>query len=150
MREFRRVLLLMMLCCVGCAASVPLAPPELDQVAKHFQAPVGEALLYVVRRPGEEMMPIFQVVVDRKILGSVASGTYLVIPVTPGPHRIASFTADNQVEVTVIAHEGTLYFLQMSTQMGENAIRVHLETLDAAAGREAVQAAVRAQGLTTY
>src|SRR5262249_53410100 len=136
------MLLMVLLCCAGCAATVPLAPPLLDTSAKYFQPPQDQAHLYVVRT-GEYLAKgiLFQLIIDGKSLGGIAPSTYHLLVLTPGQHTITTTSNENQASITLIVEVGHNYFVRIVPQWGWVTARVGLETLDNDAGREAVQGA---------
>jgi hypothetical protein len=103
----------------------------------------------VVRRPSsfDGILVVFQVAIDGTMLGSLAPGTYLVLPVVPGAHRVTAFSTQNQEQLTVLANNGQLYFVHLSPRLGVMTPRVGMEILENAAGREAVLAGALTQEL---
>src|SRR5262249_43925138 len=106
------------------------------------------AHLYVVRTGVYFARAIlFQLIVDGKSLGGIAPNTYHLLVLSPGQHTIAAVSNENQASTTLMVEAGHNYFLRIVPQWGLVTGRVGLETLDENAGREAVQAGARAQGL---
>ncbi len=71
----------------GCA-SVPEAPPEMDQAAKAFSAPRDKAGVYVYRNETMGAAIKLHVLIDDKYLGETASKTYFYTQVEPGIHTV--------------------------------------------------------------
>lgn len=125
---------------LGCPApaAVPLAPATLDQRAKDFAPPLGQALIYVVRQPGTAILGgfvVLPVAIDGTALGAVA----------PGLHQVTSLTTENQAAQTVRVDAGQVAFVGLVSRIGWLGPQVALRILDEAAGREAVQAAAMGQ-----
>ena len=76
--------------------SVPTAPPELQAVALTFKPSPGMARIYVYRAGGAfGGASKFSVAIDSQIVGRTAAGTYLMVELAPGPHRVSSPTGEN-------------------------------------------------------
>lgn len=136
-------------CCSGpgyCTA-VPLSPwPRQGSIRtpNAFTPPVEQAHLYIVQgyRSG-----IFQILLDGHPLGAVGRHTYLVARVSPGPHRLTSITAENQVNLPITLKAGRNYFVRVFAKIGWSVARVGMEPLSEEEGRAAVLGAARAAGL---
>ena len=134
----------------GCAASVDLAAPELDQAAKTFVPAEGQANIYVTRKDqftGSAVL--FQLVVDQRVIGGIAPGTYHLIAVAPGPHTVSVTTAENQSSEQLDAVAGESYFFEVKPKMGWVAARAEVVRMSDADGRAAVSENSLAQGITT-
>ena len=129
-------------------ATVPLAPPGLDTVAKEFKPHPDKAIIYIVR-PGALYGAAFNLtpVLDQKMLGALKGGTYAVVEVEPGPHQVAVFAAENTGIVSLDAEAGRLYFVRVQPAMGVWALRVLVERLSEEQGKEFVRVGQRAQML---
>src|SRR5947208_11453220 len=80
----------------GCA-SVPTAAPELQAVALTFKPSPGMARIYVYRAGGAfGGASKLSVAIDSQIVGRTAAGTYLMVEVAPGPHRVSAPTGENE------------------------------------------------------
>ena len=132
----------------GCAATVDLAAPEEDLAAKSFVPAEGEANIYVTREDqftGSAVL--FQLVVDQRVIGGIAPGTYHLIRVEPGHHTISVTTSENQSIEEVDAVAGRIYFFEVEPRMGWIAARAEVEPLTEAEGRAAVAENVLAEGI---
>ncbi len=91
----RAILVVAGLATAGCV-SVPTAPPELQAVALTFKPSPGMARIYVYR-PGGAFggASKLSVAIDSQIVGRTAAGTYMMVEVRPGPHRVSSPTGEN-------------------------------------------------------
>lgn len=128
-----------MLLASGCAATVELAAPDEDTTAKLFNPPQDKAGLYITRKSGFAGSAIlFQVVVDGRVEGGLAPGTYRVVSVQPGRHVVSVTTAENQSTQTVDAVAGECYFYEVKPKMGMFAARVEVTPLTALEGQEMV------------
>lgn len=149
----RRRTALLWLCVVGmlfagCAASVPLTPADLDVEAKRFTPPSGRSNIYVFRGGAFGGSAIaFQIIVDGKVIGSIAPGTYHLIVVEPGDHSIAATSQENSKLVRLRAEPGRNYFFEVHAKMGMRSARVDLEVSDDTKGREGVAGSKRAESL---
>ena len=132
----------------ACAATVELAAPAADQAAKTFAPAAGMANIYVTREDrftGSAVL--FQLIVDQKVVGGLAPGTYHLIPVAPGPHTISVTTAENQSMQQLDAVAGQSYFFEVRPKMGLVSARVEVATMTDVDGRAAVGANSLAQGI---
>jgi len=129
----------------GCA-SVPMASAHLDLEAKKFIPDPGKASVYVSRGVGTAWGYPVQIVLDGRIVGSLAQSTYQMLRVPPGDHIISTggqFENVDQVKFT--AEAGKDYFFDVGFGMGWAQPRVHLEQLGEEEGRKAVTGSKRAE-----
>ena len=134
----------------GCAATVDLAAPEQDQAAKTFVPAEGQANIYVTRKDqftGSAVL--FQLVVDQRVIGGIAPGTYHLVVVAPGRHTVSVTTAENQSTEELDAVAGESYFFEVKPKMGWVAARAEVARMSDADGRAAVSENSLAQGITT-
>jgi hypothetical protein len=133
----------------GCAASVDLAAPDADQAAKTFVPAEGMASIYVTRKDqftGSAVL--FQLVVDQRVIGGIAPGTYHLVPVEPGPHTVSVTTSENQSTQEVDAVAGQSYFFEIKPKMGWIAARAEVVPMNEEDGRTAVSENSLAEGIT--
>src|SRR3989441_57952 len=84
--------------------SVPTAAPELQAVALTFKPSPGMARIYVYRAGGAfGGASKLSVAIDSQIVGRTAAGTYLMVELAPGPHRVSSPTGENESAVSLAA-----------------------------------------------
>jgi len=140
-------LLVPILFCIGCAATVPLAPSSLDLAAKEFSFSPGKANIYVFRAVDIGAAALFQIFLDGTLKGGIAEGTYLFFKTTPGEHTILSFSNENQESVTLIIEEGKNYFFEVEVKIGWVTGRVRIKQVDEKTGREGVIACKLAEGI---
>jgi hypothetical protein len=69
-----------------------------------------------------------------------------VLVVAPGPHVLTAGPADDREALTVVARAGQTYVVRVSPPGGGKFGGVALDVFDAEAGRDAIDAAARAQG----
>lgn len=131
----------------GCVATVPMAVGSLDTEAKKFVPPTGRSNVYVFRGSGIGMALAFQVILDGRIIGSIAPGTYHLIAVDPGDHAVAASSNENSKLVRFVAAPGQSYFFEVEVKMGWASGRVGLEQVDEREGRKGVLDAKRADSL---
>lgn len=144
MGRYGCVLLLGMLI-AGCA-SVPMAPPALDEAAKQFRPPPGQAHIYIVFE-GRGRGASFTILVDGTIRGALVSKTYLVVAVPPGKHTVYCFTPESQSTQPVMVEAGGNYFVKLYGKLGWMHARAALEPMEAAEGRALVQEYQLAAGM---
>jgi hypothetical protein len=130
----------------GCA-TVPMAAVSQDIDAKKFAPPPGQAHVYVFRGRGLGMALAFQVILDGKVVGSIAPDTYHLMAVDPGDHTIAASSNENAKLIRFRAAAGQNYFFEIDVRMGWVSGRVGLEQVDEEAGRRGVLDAKRAESL---
>ena len=94
--------------------SVPTAPPELQAVALTFKPSPGMARIYVYRAGGAfGGASKLSVAIDSQIVGRTAAGTYLMVELAPGPHRVSSPTGENESAVSLDALADSIYFVTL-------------------------------------
>lgn len=134
----------------ACAATVQLAATDEDMAAKAFAPAPGMANVYVTRESrftGSAVL--FQLVVDQKVVGGIAPGTYHLVSVAPGPHTISVTTNENQSMQQIDAVAGQSYFFEVRPKMGLISARVEVAALAEAEGQAAVAENSLAQGIGT-
>jgi hypothetical protein len=128
--------------------SVPMASSDLDAAGKTFAPPEGIANIYVFRQNksfGGSI--VFQVLIDGKVVGAIARGTFYLVELQPGYHSIAVFSNENAVKAKFEAVAGTNSYFEVAVAMGSSTARAVLSQIkEDAAGRQLVQAAKRAEG----
>jgi hypothetical protein len=131
----------------GCA-TVPMASLEMDSSAKTFTPPDGKANIYVVRASSFGGAISFQVIVDGKVVGSVAPATYYLVVADPGSHSIAATSNENSAKAKFDAEAGRNYFFEIEATFGLMTARASLNQIqDEEKGKQMVQGAKRAEGL---
>lgn len=90
---------------------VPTATRAVRAAALSFSPPPGRARIYVYQ-PGRtfEFRSIVTVVIDGQIVGWTDGGTYLMVDVEPGPHRVSSLKGD---VVALDAREDSAYYVKV-------------------------------------
>ena len=135
---------------ISCTATVPLMPDRFDEEAETFEPQAGVANIYVVRDgrfAGSAVL--FQIMLDGKIKGSVAPGTYLLLEVGDGSHTVAVMTRENVDRVRLETRTGSNYFIEVEPKMGWLEARVILTEIDASKGRKLVIEGKRAEMVFT-
>lgn len=133
----------------GCAATVELAAPMQDDAAKTFVAPDGKANIYVTRENQFKGSAIlFQIVVDGRVKGGIAPGTYHLVSVDPGLHSVSVTTAENQSTEHVDAVAGQNYFFEVKPKMGWAAARAEVVPMSESEGRAAITENAMAEGIS--
>lgn len=122
----------------GACASVPMAPPEADRLAKEFKPTPGKANLYVFRDESFGGAIKMSVVLDGRLLGDTAKRTYLFTPVEPGKHTLVSKT-ENDSTLELDAKPGENLFVWQEVKMGVWAARSSLQLVPAANAKPRVE-----------
>jgi Protein of unknown function (DUF2846) len=132
----------------GCATTtVPMATPVSDAAAKRFMPPDGKANLYVARSNSSFGAAVsFNIVVDGKVVGQIAPGTFYLVVVKPGMHSVAATSSQNSAKADFDAEAGKNYFYEVTATSGAFGARADLGlVLLEPMGKIMVQQAKRAQ-----
>lgn len=132
---------------VGGCASVPIAPPKLDDQAKKFKPEPGRAAVYIVREDLGGGQALFQVFLDGVKIGGLAYQTYHRLDVDPGEHYLVVETPENQDAKQFEAAANELVFFEVLPRMGWMGPRAKLEQVNATYGMEIVMESELAQQL---
>ena len=125
--------------CEATRATVELASAGEDEAAKSFIPPQGKANIYVTRNSEfKGSSVLFQVVVDGRVEGAIAPGTYHVAPVEPGPHSVSVMTMENQSIQQFDAVAGENYFFEVQPKTGWLLPKVEVVQLTESDGRAAI------------
>ena len=124
------------------ACSVASAPQELTVTALTFTPSPGKARIYVYRPSrligsGARL----KIAIDSQVVGKTASGTFLMVEVDPGSHRITGVTNESGNDVVIEALADSCYFFKLWPKMGVFSAQSGIEPMDAVEGRRAVQSA---------
>ena len=135
------VLVTATLAAAGCV-SVPTAPPELQAVALTFKPSPGMARIYVYRAGsafgGASKL---SVAIDSETVGRTAAGTFLMVELAPGPHRVSSPTGENESAVAFAAMADSSYFVKLWPKMGFFSAHSGMERIDPAEARAGIATA---------
>ena len=123
---------------VSACASVPMAPPEADRLAKEFRTTPGQSNLYVFRDESIGGAVKMNVSLDGRMLGPTASKTFLLTSVAPGKHAIVGH-AENDAKLEFVAVPGKNVFVWQEVKMGVLQARSQLQLVDEASARARVQ-----------
>jgi len=130
----------------GCSATVPVMKHKFDADAKRFQPQQRKANIYVARENAFAGSAIlFQVLLDGKVHGAIAPGTYLLFKVTPGSHTVAVITQENADSAKIAVRPGKNYFIEIKPEMGWVAARVSVKQIGKERGRQLVIDGKRAE-----
>jgi hypothetical protein len=123
----------------GCG-SVASAPPELAASALTFTPEAGKARIYIYR-PSRFVGSAagLKVAIDSQFVGKTGSGTFMMIEVDPGPHRVSGLSSESDRGVVFEAMADSIYFFKLWPKMGFMSAQSGLENMDAIEGRRAVQ-----------
>jgi hypothetical protein len=91
---------------------VPFATSEADVTAKAFAVPAEKGNLYIVRE--ENFIGrayTFEVLVDGRLLGATGPRSYLLVPLSPGVHKVAS-THTRFYTIDIEIKAGQNYFIR--------------------------------------
>lgn len=124
---------------VGKAMSrVPMANIERDAQAKTFATNPDKANLYVYRNEADFGSALrFDLEIDGKQIGAIASSTFAVLEVDPGKHAVIG-KAENDFTLEVAAQAGKNYFIWQEVKIGFISARNKLHLVDEEQGKEGV------------
>ena len=132
---------------IGCA-TVPLASADLDAAAKTFTPPEGKANIYVARGMGYVGgAASFQIVVDGRMLGNIAPGTFYVVTCDPGSRTVAAMCQWNTAKANVDVEAGKNYFFDAGWHMGLITGQAAVSQVGEDDGKKLVQQCKRAESL---
>lgn len=133
------VLLAPLLLTIGCG-NVASAPPELGVSALTFTPSAGKARIYVYR-PSQTFGSgaRLKVAIDSQVVGKTASGSFLMVEVDPGPHRISGLTSESDRGITIAAMSDSSYFFKLWPRMGFVSAQSGIAQVDPVEGRREVQ-----------
>ena len=144
----KSVLVVVALCFISCAASVPVAPRVVDESVKQFLSVPDRSVVYIARENAFKGKAIlFQVSIDGKMLGGIAAGTYYAEVVAPGGHVISAVSNENQDSLKLTTEAGSVYFVRVEPRWGMVSARVSLKQVDAMEGKRIVSGGSLAAGL---
>lgn len=132
----------------GCA-SVPMSSEPLDAEGKEFTTAPGHASIYVYRGSGTGTAVIFEVLLDGRIAGFLATNTYLLLSVSPSQHTLIVKSSENAQQHKILAETRKQYFFKVSPSLGMLRATVHSQPVDQEEGRRDVIHTKRAEA-TTY
>jgi hypothetical protein len=130
----------------GCA-TVPRMPERADVAAKRFSPPPHKANLYIIRPNRLAYAVLFQVYLNGKLAGSIATNTYFLFEVEPGKHQIVVVTGESHSVVTMDLRDGENYFIDVIPKFGLIHARAELKKLSPEEGRKAVMGTKRIEPL---
>jgi hypothetical protein len=119
-------------------ASVPMATPEADRLAKEFKTTPAKANLYVFRDELFGGAVKMSVLLDGRILGDTVKSTFLFTPVEPGKHTLVSKT-ENDSTLEIDAKAGQNVFVWQEVKMGIWAARSDLQLVPEADAKPRVE-----------
>jgi len=116
----RALVSVLVLVAAGCT-STPEATSEQDAVAKQFGTIKGSATLYMYRagsdfddHVGDSASVLY---VDNRAIGSMMTGMYFVVHLSPGSHVLSGIATD-QGRMTLQVQAGQLYFVSLQVTDG--------------------------------
>ena len=121
---------------VGCA-SVPMASPKEDAVAKTFQPVADKAKIYIYRPNAFVAAGLTTfLLIDGKPLGQTGPGTYHMVEVIPGSHTIETFTdASSPRMFNLNTQAGKIYYVWQNVGLTGDS---RLQVVNEDEGKEAV------------
>lgn len=137
-------LLLVALLCQGCATVRTVLSARERGAPPWPPAPAEKAQLYLFRTAGTGPAVLAQMRLDGDPLDAEPAAAALVLVVAPGPHVLTAGPADDRAALVVVAQAGQTYVVRVF-RSGQGSGRIGLEVFDEQTGREAVEAAARAQ-----
>ena len=132
--------LLLLLLLVGACAAVPMASQGDDAAGKTFAAPQpGTGSVYIYRDDVIGGLRVVEITEGQRLIGDLASHTWLRVDLTPGAHAIRCKFESPAVLPTSVS-EGDIRYIAVSFGIG----RCILNEVDAATARPAILAGKRA------
>ena len=101
---------------IGCA-SVPMAPPAEDRMAKTMNVPRGKALIYVYRNEVFGAAIKLNVLFNGKLIGATVAQSYYLFEVSPGTANVISL-AEYPTEMNLDVEANQKYFLWQEVKLG--------------------------------
>lgn len=141
------LLVIIFLLLSGCAATVPVMPDSMDASAKQFSPPSGKANIYITRTSTLGFAVLFKVHLNGRLVGTIATDTYLLFEVEPKRHQVAVITQESQDALDIRAEAGKNYFIDVEPKWGWMYARAALNSLTEVEGKAAVKQAKRAKPL---
>ena len=131
--------LVLALLSAGCG-SVPSAPPELSATALTFTPAAGKSRIYVYR-PSRFVGSAarLKVAVDSQFVGKTGNGTFMMIELDPGHHRVHGLSSESDQGVDFEALPDSTYFFKLWPKMGIMSAQSGIEVIDPVEGRREVQ-----------
>ena len=131
----------------GCAVVVILNM-EQEQRAALFLVPPDKAVIYFFRdEANNDALPL-ALSVDGNAVGETLPTRFLFYEVEPGHHVLVSAGAPSD-SIALDTEAGKMYFVGQEVGCDATHLRLHLHTVDPAAGRARVQALYRASKTET-
>lgn len=105
-----------------------------------FSPSPGKARIYVYR-PSRLFATAarLKVAIDSQVVGKTASGSFLMVEVDPGTHRISGMTSESDRGVVLEAMADSSYFFKLWPRAGFMSAQSGLEQVDPVVGRREVQ-----------
>lgn len=119
-----------------------MASGQRSAAALRFTAPAGKAVIYVHQRAlyeteGREL----EVALDGRFAGRTSPGTFLMLEVEPGEHRVGA-VGNEKKSVVLTAAVDSVYFVRLHNRRGIRGWGMgRIELVDGAAGRKMIGAA---------
>jgi len=135
-------ILMTSLCMIlSACSSTPIAPSEMDMMAKNLKSPQDKALLYIYQHDWGHGRSNVSVMLDDddRFMGKVDNYTYVVWLVNPGSHKIAVMEKDLGSKIMPIDIKAgqTYYIEQWFPRLFTNMI--DLKVVDKLVGLEAIK-----------
>jgi len=109
---------------IGCA-TVPMASKEADAAAKSFAPSPDKANLFVYRASSFGGGVKFPVMLDGRMLGELPGSTFILTPVSPGPHEVI-VSGESSKTVSFNADAGKNVYIKVTPVMGWASAGVNL------------------------
>ena len=111
MKQFLILPLMVSLVFLTACNTVPIASNDKDMQAKNFQPIPNKSKIYIYQTSPFSSVTGVPVALDKKVAGSVTSGTYHVWTVEPGRHVISSLT-ENKNNMWIDSEAGQNYYIK--------------------------------------
>lgn len=132
----------LLLLSLATACSAASASPELAVTALTFKPDSGKARIYVFRPDRFLGSGVYlPVAVDSLVVGRTSPGTFVMLDVEPGRHRVSSPTLENESATVVETLADSIYFFKVWPKVGFFAAHSGIERMVDADGASAVRSA---------
>lgn len=123
-------------------AETPRAPRALRAAALSFRPSPGMSRIYAyLAKPDFPTTATAAVAVDSQVVGQVDGGSFLMVEIEPGRHRVSAPTSGHESALLLDAAPDSAYFLDLRRVVFSWRWRLSLRMMDPARARERIRQA---------